>query len=412
MARKKKPSLQRRQVLKAGLSLAGAAASTSAFAADFVTDAMRTPGKPMSAYGTPSGHEAGVQRIIAPTLSVSPGTGVSRTPLHLLDGTITPSGLHFERHHNGVPDIDATNHRLLIHGLVARPLEFSMADLLRYPRTSKIAFIECAGNSGANGAEQPPQTSAGAIHGLLSCSEWTGVKLGTLLDEAGINDNATWLIAEGGDAASLSRSIPLAQAREEGILALYQNGERLRPEQGYPLRLLMPGWEGNLNIKWLHRIKLTNGPVQAKDETSKYTELQPSGIARQFDLIMGCKSTIVNPSVGLNMSGKGFHEISGIAWSGHGRISMVEVTVDGGAAWTDAELVGPVLPQALCRFRLPWAWDGKPAILQSRATDEKGNIQPTRTALMSQRAPGQIYHYNAIQSWQIASDGKVSNVYA
>jgi sulfane dehydrogenase subunit SoxC len=195
-------------------------------------------------------------------------------------------------------------------------------------------------------------------------------------------------------------------------LALYQNGERLRPEQGYPLRLLMPGWEGNLNIKWLHRIKLTNGPIQSKDETSKYTELQPNGSARQFDLIMGCKSVIVNPSAGLNMQGKGFHEISGLAWSGHGRISRVEVTVDGGATWTDADLVGPVLPQALCRFHLPWSWDGKPAVLQSRATDEKGNMQPTRTILMSQRAPGQIYHYNAIQSWQIAPDGKVSNVYA
>jgi sulfane dehydrogenase subunit SoxC len=412
MARNKKPSLHRRQVLQAGLSVAGAAASTSAVAADFVTDAMRIPGKPMSAYGVPSAHEAGVQRIIAPALSVAPGTGVSRTPLHLLDGIITPSGLHFERHHNGVPDIDSSTHRLLIHGLVGRPLEFSIEDLLRYPRTSKISFIECAGNSGANGAEQPPQTSVGAIHGLLSCSEWTGVKLGLLLDEAGISGDATWLIAEGGDASSLSRSIPLAQAREHGILALYQNGERLRPEQGYPLRLLMPGWEGNLNIKWLHRIKLTNGPIQSKDETSKYTELQPNGSARQFDLIMGCKSVIVNPSAGLNMQGKGFHEISGLAWSGHGRISRVEVTVDGGATWTDADLVGPVLPQALCRFHLPWSWDGKPAVLQSRATDEKGNMQPTRTILMSQRAPGQIYHYNAIQSWQIAPDGKVSNVYA
>lgn len=410
--KKKAGSLHRRHILEAGLAGAGAAVSSGAMAADFVPAATRTPGKPMSSYGVPSPHEAGVQRIVAAAYPVvSPGTGSSRTPLHLLDGTITPAGLHFERHHNGVPDIDASTHRLLIHGLVTRALEFSIDDLLRYPRTSRIAFIECAGNSGVNGAPQPPQTSAGAIHGLLSCSEWTGVKLGLVLDEAGIDPRATWMIAEGGDAASLSRSIPLAEAREVGILALFQNGERLRPEQGYPLRLLMPGWEGNLNIKWLHRIKLTEGPVYAKDETSKYTELQPNGIARQFDLIMGAKSVIIRPSVGMTVPGAGFYEISGLAWSGHGRIVRVEVTIDGGQTWRAAELTGPVLPQATCRFRLPWDWDGKATLLQSRAIDEKGNTQPTHATLMAQRAPGQIYHYNAIQSWQIMVDGTVRNVH-
>jgi sulfane dehydrogenase subunit SoxC len=409
----KSGAFHRRHLLQAGLAGAGAAVSSEVMAADPVPPATQTPGKPMSSYGVPSPHEANVQRIIGAAYPVvSPGTGSSRTPLHLLDGTITPAGLHFERHHNGVPNIDASAHRLLIHGLVARPLEFSIDDLLHYPRTSRIVFIECAGNSGANGAPQPPQTSAGAIHGLLSCSEWTGVKLGLLLEEAGIDPRATWMIAEGSDAASLSRSIPLAQAREVGILALFQNGERLRPEQGYPLRLLMPGWEGNLNIKWLHRIKLTDGPVYAKDETSKYTELQPSGIARQFDLVMGAKSVIIRPSVGMTVPGAGFYEISGLAWSGHGRIARVDVTVDGGQSWTEAELTGPVLPQATCRFRLPWDWNGKAALLQSRATDEKGNTQPTHTALMAQRAVGQIYHYNAIQSWQIEADGTVSNVHA
>jgi sulfane dehydrogenase subunit SoxC len=411
--KKKSGPLHRRHILQAGLVGAGAAASNRVMAADAVTAAMRTPGKPMSSYGMPSPHEAEVQRIITPAYPVvSPGTGTSRTPLHLLDGIITPAGLHFERHHNGVPDIDASTHRLLIHGLVARDLEFTIDELLRYPRTSRIAFIECAGNSGVNGAAQPPQTSVGAIHGLLSCSEWTGVKLGLLLDEAGIDPKAKWTIAEGGDASSLSRSIPLAQAREEGILALFQNGERLRPEQGYPLRLLMPGWEGNLNIKWLHRIKLTDGPVYAKDETSKYTELQPNGIARQFDLIMGAKSVIIRPSVSMTVPGAGFYEISGLAWSGHGKIARVEVTTDGGLTWTDAELTGPVLPQATCRFRMPWDWDGKATFLQSRATDEKGNSQPTHATLMTQRVPGQIYHYNAIQSWQIMADGAVRNVHA
>jgi sulfane dehydrogenase subunit SoxC len=412
-SKKETGTLHRRHILQAGLAGAGAAASSRVLAADDVTAAMRTPGKPMSSYGMPSPHEADVQRIIDPAYPVvSPGTGVSRTPLHLLDGIITPAGLHFERHHNGVPDIDAGTHRLLIHGLVTRDLEFSIDDLMRYPRTSRIAFIECAGNSGVNGAEPPPQTSAGAIHGLLSCSEWTGVKLGLLLDEAGIDPKATWMIAEGGDASSLSRSIPLAEAREIGMLALFQNGERLRPEQGYPLRLLMPGWEGNLNIKWLHRIKLTDGPVYAKDETSKYTELQPNGIAREFDLIMGAKSVILRPSVGMTVPGAGFYEISGQAWSGHGKIAKVEVTTDGGHSWTDAELTGPVLPQAPCRFRMPWDWDGKPTLLQSRASDEKGNTQPTHAALMTQRVHGQIYHYNAIQSWQIMADGAVRNVHA
>jgi len=399
MALKKIGPPHRRHILQAGLAGAGAVVSSGASAADSVTAAMRTPGKPMSSYGMPSPHEANVQRIIGAAYPVvSPGTGVSRTPLHLLDGTITPAGLHFERHHNGVPDIDASTHRLLVHGMVTRELEFSVEDLLRYPRTSRISFIECAGNSGGNGAPQPPQTSAGAIHGLLSCSEWTGVKLGLLLDEVGIESRATWLIAEGSDASSLSRSIPLAQAREVGILALFQNGERLRPEQGYPLRLLMPGWEGNLNIKWLHRIKLTDGPVYAKDETSKYTELQPNGIARQFDLIMGAKSVIIRPSVGMTLPAAGFYEISGLAWSGHGRIARVEVTIDGGQTWAEAELTGPVLPQALCRFRMPWEWHGKATVLQSHA------------ALMAQRAPGQIYHYNAIQSWRVMSDGTVKNV--
>lgn len=410
MARKNQgETLHRRHILLAG---AGAVASSAAFAEDSGTAAMRTPGKPMSSYGVPSPHEADVQRIIGTAYPVvSPGTGASRTPLHLLDGTITPAGLHFERHHNGVPDIDANTHRLLVHGLVTRELEFSIEDLLRYPRASRIAFIECAGNSGGNGAPKPPQTSAGAIHGLLSCSEWTGVKLGLLLDESGIDSRATWMIAEGSDGSSLSRSIPLAQAREVGILALFQNGERLRPEQGYPLRLLMPGWEGNLNIKWLHRIKLTDGPAYAKDETSKYTQLQPNGIARQFDLIMGVKSVIIRPSVGMTVPGSGFYEISGLAWSGHGRIARVEVSTDGGQNWADAELTGPILPQATCRFRLPWDWHGKATVMQSRATDEKGDTQPTRAALMAQRAPGQIYHYNAIQSWQIMSDGTVKNVH-
>jgi sulfane dehydrogenase subunit SoxC len=401
----------RRDILKAGLAGAGLAAASSAQADDYITPAMTTPGRPFTAYGMPASYETNVKRMLTPP-GVSPGTGVSRTPLEMLEGIITPSGLHYERHHNGVPDIDPATHRLLIHGLVERPLEFSIDALMRYPRVSRIHFMECGGNSGANSGPNPPPLSAGGIHGLLSCSEWTGVLLGPLLDEAGIKPGGSWMIAESGDAAGLSRSIPLEEARAHGILALYQNGERLRPEQGYPLRLLMPGWEGNLNIKWLHRIKVTPGPTMTKDETSKYTQLLKDGKARQFNFIMPVKSVITRPSGNMTMNGPGYYEISGIAWSGHGKIAKVEVTTDGGASWTDAEMPGPILPKCLVRFRLPWEWDGKPAMLQSRSTDEQGNLQPTRAAWAAPFSPAQFYQYTAIQTWQIGADNTVKNVYA
>ena len=402
-------SLQRRDILKTATALS--ALPLAAQAKNLIPKATTTPGAPMSGYGQPSHFEGKVKRILTPAYpDISPGTGSSRTPLHLLDGIITPSGLHYERHHNGVPDIDPAKHRLLIHGLVQHPLEFSIDALLRYPRTSRIAFLECAGNSGPNIAATPPQTSAGAIHGLLSCSEWTGVPLKYLLDEAGIDPSAHWLVAEGGDASSLERSLPLEAAYEHAILALFQNGERLRPEQGYPLRLLMPGWEGNLNVKWLQRIKLGTEPVQAREETSKYTQLQKDGIARQFDFIMSVKSVILRPSVGMHLPQPGFYEIAGIAWSGHGRIEKVEVTTDG-QNWTLAELRTPILPQCLVQFRLAWEWDGKAALLKSRATDEAGNTQPTRVEWIKQFSPGQGYHQNSIQGWQVEAGGSVKNTY-
>jgi sulfane dehydrogenase subunit SoxC len=399
-------------LLKTALASAGVAAAASAARADdFITPAMITPGRPFTGYGMPASYEANVKRLLTPP-GISPGTGSSRTPLEMLEGIITPSGLHYERHHNGIPDIDPASHRLLIHGLVDRPLEFSMDALMRYPRISAIHFMECGGNSGANSGPSPPQLTAGGIHGLLSCSEWTGVALGPLLDEAGIKPGAQWMIAESGDAAGLSRSVPLQEAKAQGILALYQNGERLRPEQGYPVRLLMPGWEGNLNIKWLHRIKVTPLPGETKDETSKYTQLQTDGRARQFNFIMPVKSVITRPSGGMTMQGPGYYEISGVAWSGHGAISKVEISRDGGASWAEAEMPGPVLPQALARFRLAWEWDGKQTVLMSRATDDKGNVQPSHATWMAQFAPGQIYQNNGIQCWQIGTDNSVKNVYA
>lgn len=408
--------MDRRALLRSALFTAGiAAAGVAAAQADDGVGAdapewMKTPGRPFSAYGTPSKWQEKVQRVftIAPGRA---GTGVSRTPLQLLEGTITPGGLHFERHHNGVPDIDPGQHELFIHGMVKRPLAFSLDTLMRYPMETHIHFVECAGNSGIFGSAQPPQVTAGELNGLLSCSEWTGVRLSTLLAEAGVTKEAKWVIAEGADAAAMSRSIPLEKCMDDAMIALYQNGEAIRPEQGFPMRLLLPGFEGNMNVKWLRRLNVTDAPVDARDETSHYTELMPSGKARQFMFQQGAKSAILKPSFGMTMKGPGLYEVSGLAWSGAGRISKVEVSADGGKTWALAALNGPILPKALTRFRLPWKWDGQPSTLMSRATDETGGTQPTRASWIAQYAPGQGYHFNGIQSWGIEADGTVKNVY-
>ena len=409
--------MDRRALLRSALFTAGiAAAGVGAAQADDGVGAdapewMKTPGRPFSAYGTPSKWQEKVQRVftIAPGRA---GTGVSRTPLQLLEGTITPGGLHFERHHNGVPDIDPGQHELFIHGMVKRPLAFSLDALMRYPMETHIHFVECAGNSGAFGSPQPLQITAGELNGLLSCSEWTGVRLSTLLAEAGVTKEAKWVIAEGADAAAMSRSIPLEKCMDDAMIALYQNGEAIRPEQGFPMRLLLPGFEGNMNVKWLRRLNVTDTPVDARDETSHYTELMPSGKARQFMFMQQAKSAILKPSFGMTMKGPGLYEVSGLAWSGAGRISKVEVSADGGKTWALAALNGPILPKALTRFRMPWKWDGQPSTLMSRATDETGGTQPTRASWIAQYAPGQGYHFNGIQSWGIEADGTVKNVFA
>ena len=406
----------RRHFLTRSASVAGALAAGGAVAnaaAQEVPAWMKSPGAPMRAYGTPSKFEAPVQRPFASGYaSVSPATGSSRTPHQALEGTITPSGLHFERHHNGVPDIDPAKHELLIHGMVNRPLVFNLATLSRYPMVSRVHFVECAGNSGANSGPKPVQGTAGTIHGLASVSEWTGVPLSLLLNEAGVAPGAQWILAEGADSAAMTRSVPLTKIMDDAMVALYQNGERVRPEQGYPMRLLLPGWEGNMNVKWLRRIKLTEGPTHTKDETSKYTDLQPDGKARQFTFELGVKSIITFPSFGNKLDRRGLYEVTGIAWSGAGRIAKVEVSADGGTTWINAPLQGPIFSKSFTRFRLPWEWTGNPAVLQSRATDEKGNVQPTRTAFTSQYVAGMIYHNHYIQTWAIAADGSISNVYA
>jgi len=375
---------------------------------------MKTPGGPLRGYGLPSRFEEGVVRtVLQPYGELSPGAGVSMTPLQAMHGTITPNGLHFNRSHNGVPDIDPETHKLLIHGLVDRPLMFTMDQLMRYPTMTRTLFIECSGNSFFNSNLFPEamQVPVGMIHGLVSCAEWTGISLAALLDEAGIKSEAKWILAEGADAAGMSRSVPIEKCLDDAMIALYQNGERVRPEQGYPMRLLLPGFEGNMSVKWLRRIKLTDAPTHTKDETSKYSETQPDGISRQFTYSMGVKSTITRPATGLAMQEPGLYEVTGLAWSGHGSVSKVEVSADGGTSWAEAALEGPVLPHALVRFRLPWQWDGGPATLQSRAHDTRGNIQPNHADWSRQYAAGQLYHCNAIQSWSITADGEIKNVF-
>jgi len=404
-----------RRLLLEGALVAGVAGIGSGASAEplKVQSWMKIPGAGFAGYGQPSRYEEKLVRLIPPPPNpATQGVGAARTPLQLLDGIITPSGLHFERSHSGIPDIDPEQHRLLIHGLVKRPLVFTVEALHRYPMQSRIAFIECGGNSQALNAPQALPLNVAAIHGVFSCAEWTGVKLSTLLDEAGVDPSARWVIAEGADSAAMSRSIPLAKALDDALVCLYQNGERVRPSNGYPVRLLLPGFEGNMNVKWLRRLKLAAEPAMTKDETSKYTILLRDEKAWQFVFPMEVKSIITRPSPGLALKGPGFYEISGLAWSGNGSIRQVDVSADGGQSWARAALHAPILPMAPVRFRAPWQWNGGPAVLQSRAIDDTGAVQPTRGAFAAERGLRGVYHYNAIASWRIDEKGEASNAYA
>jgi sulfane dehydrogenase subunit SoxC len=395
----------------AGAAATGAGISAAGAEPLAVPAWSKQPGTPFNAYGMPSKFESKVVRTFASPAN-APGTGSSRTPHHMLDGMMTPSGLHFERSHSGIPDIDPDQHRLVIHGLVKRPLVFSLDNLSRYARKSRIAFLECAGNSGGLNAPQPAKADIQAIHGLLSCSDWTGVPLSTLLDEVGVDPAATWVIAEGADSSGMSRSFPIGKAMDDAMVCLYQNGERVRPSNGYPLRLLLPGFEGNMNVKWLRRLKLSAEPQMAKDETSKYTVLLKDEKAWQFVFPLEVKSVITHPSPGHLLKGPGFYEISGLAWSGNGTIRQVEVSADGGKSWGPAVLNNPVLPKALTRFRAAWQWNGGAAMLQSRATDDTGMVQPSRAQFIAERGLRGNYHFNAIQTWQIDDKGEANNAYA
>lgn len=414
----------RRAFMKGGGALAAAMSGyvlTSSAHADPLVDAPWSThaGSAVKAYGTPSRFEHDTVRSLS-NPNGEPRTQHGRTPHHLLDGSSTPNGLHFVISHSGNPDIDPEQHRLVIHGLVERPLMFTVDALLRYPLISRMTFLECGGNSAPLYSPEPIDAGVQALHGLASCAEWTGVLLSTLLGECGIDPRAKWLVAEGADSLALDRSVPLTKALDDAMIVLYQNGERLMPGNGYPVRLLLPGWEGNMNVKWLRRIELTEAPAMSYYEARTYAPLLPSGKAYQFYFIQEVKSFITRPSPGLSLTGPGLYEISGIAYSGKGRIAKVMVSADGGRSWAEAALQEPVQPKAFTRFRAPWRWDGGPAVLLSRAWDETGDVQPMRAEIIAARGvakkvpnvlgfPSQ--HYNGTTSWAVAPNGEVKHVY-
>jgi sulfane dehydrogenase subunit SoxC len=400
-ARPEQPRQSRRGFLESiGMATAALAAWRSTVAAQG-----RALGAAVSGYGNRSRFER-ASRLFPVT--AAPEATASFTPLRDSFGIITPSSLHFERHHGGVPDLDPVSHSLTIHGLVEKPLVFSMRDLKRMPSASRVLFIECSGNSSSEwrGAGAP---TVQRTHGLTSCSEWTGVLLSTLLRECGVRPSASWILAEGADAVRMARSIPLDTAVDEVLVAFAQNGEALRPEQGYPLRLVAPGWEGNVSVKWLHRLEALDGPAMTRWETARYTDLLPDGRARQFTFVMDAKSVITSPSGGDMLSDPGVYEVSGLAWSGRGAVRRVDVTADGGQTWSPAELQPPVLPRAHTRFRWTWRWSGADALLASRCEDDTGYVQPALSALVKERGPNYGYHQNSIQLWRVASGGAVTN---
>ena len=362
-------------------------------------------GAPVSGYGERSSFEKSA-RYMGQTKT--PEQSASLTPLEESEGIITPSALHFERHHAGIPAINPDEHELLIHGLVERPLRLTMADLKRLPSVSVIRFVECSGNSRSEWSKPAPNVQLS--HGMASCSEWTGVPLRTVMEEAGLKPEAKWMICEGADACRMARSLPIEKILDDCLLAYGQNGEAIRPEQGYPLRLLVPGYEGNVNVKWLRVLKATLEPSQTRDETSKYTDFLPDGTARRFTFDMEAKSVITTPSGGGKLPGPRFMEIRGLAWSGRGLIEKVEVSTDGGATWHAAELQEPRLPKAFTRFRLPWRWDGGEANLVCRAIDETGYVQPPVEDLIAVRGTESSYHNNATKAWKVQADGSVTSV--
>ena len=409
----------RRGFLKRSAALAGGAALAGTARAQGDPAILKLPphstglGQPVAArgYGLPSEHEANLQRRESPGLTRVSQASVAFTPLQGSFGILTPSGLHFERHHQGWWDIDPREHRLMVMGLVREARVYTMDDLMRLPSVSRIHFIECGANTGMEWSNVAVPTVQ-YTHGMLSCSEFTGVRLATLLEDCGADTKkGRYVLAEGADGAGLTRTLGMERALDDAIVAWGMNGEMLRPENGYPLRLVVPGVQGVSSVKWLRRIEVGDQPWQTREEVLHYVDLMPDGTHRQYTSVQECKSVITSPSGGQTLIGRGHYNISGLAWSGRGRVRRVDVSVDGGRNWRPARLETPVLSKALSRFNLSWDWDGAGgAILQSRAVDDTGYVQPKIAQLRAVRGTRSIYHNNAIQSWLVAANGEVSNV--
>ncbi len=364
------------------------------------------------AYGLPSQYEQRLQRRESPGLTRVGASSVSFAPLQGLFGIITPNGLHFERHHQGWWDIDPHQHRLMVMGLVKQAKVYTMEDLMRLPAVSRMHFIECGANTGMEWGNVAVPTVQ-YTHGMLSCCEFTGVKLSTLLDDCGFDrKNGKFVLAEGADGSGMTRTLSMDRALDDVMVAWAMNGEMLRPENGYPLRLVAPGLQGVSWVKWLRRLEVGDQPWATKDESIHYIDLLPDGTHRQYSSIQECKSVITTPSGGQLLLDKGFHNVTGLAWSGRGKVKRVDVSFDGGRNWKTARMESPVQTKCLTRFNVDWVWDGRPAILQSRAMDETGYVQPKINQLREVRGKRSIYHNNAIQSWKVAQDGEVSNVQA
>lgn len=397
------PEMSRRKLLLGGAATAAAVLIKSTQGQTVQTgvtekellaqDPTKVQGAPPAKLGTRSTFEAPAKTASAAS---------SRTPLQDLHGTITPADLHYERHHAGVPRIDPQRYELVIHGLVEKPMTFSLRDLKRFPAVTRQCFLECSGNFRGNGEKLTPQD----VGGLLSQSEWTGVMLSTLLREVGVKPKATWFLAEGTDAAVMTRSIPVKKAFDDAMIAYAQNGEAVRPEQGYPARLLLPGWEGNTSVKWLRRIELSDQSFMTREETAHYTYPVQDGKIRQFSFEQDARSLITYPSFPQQVE-KGWIEIRGIAWSGWGKVARVEVSTDAGKTWRNAALQEPVQSKALTAFRYLWNWNGDETEILSRATDETGYVQPTLKQLIAARGRDLSYHQNPVTAWRVKSDGVV-----
>jgi sulfane dehydrogenase subunit SoxC len=409
------PAVFRRRFLMASAGVAGVAVTGGALGETLADVPPRGPGDSLSAHSERSIY-ADVSRIPEGppgVRNVDPSVAINaKTPLNKLLGMLTPTDVHYERSHAGVPQLDPAKHRLLIHGMAHKSLVLSLEDLKSMPFISRIAFIECTGNGWENWKTADENLTVQNTHGLVSTNEWTGVPLKFLVDLVGLAPGATWMLAEGGDGAGVARSIPLTdEILNEALVAYGQNGEPIRPAHGFPIRLVMPGFEGNLNIKWLRRLKFGDQPWMTRWETARYTQLLANGKARQFQLRMDTNSVITSPS-GMMQVRPGQNLVNGLAWSGHGKIAKVEISADGGQTWKAAQLNNPVLPRAQTRFQMDWNWDGKPAKLVSRSTDEKGNVQPDRKSFIAQMGNNALFHYNAQQTWGIDESGRVRNVLA